>query len=128
MIGRAGAHRLIAVLVVGDAVLGGVALALARPIDRGDRPVGVVTAPSVVPPASVAATAVDVAPPSATVATAPAPAPLPSTTVATPSIAARPPRLSPTLPRALADVPSTVAATLPSTTLAPTTTGAAPGR
>jgi hypothetical protein len=124
--GPVGARRALALLVIGDAVLGGVLVGvLLRPRGETARPVQAVT--STTGGAPVAANgpieqvrdAPDIAPrettPSAPTTTAPAP----STTAAAPTTV---PRVEPRV----AEVTTTAPATTPSTTLPPSTTAAAP--
>jgi hypothetical protein len=126
VIGPVGARRALALLVIGDAVLGGVFVGvLLRPTGETARPTqGVTSTTSAAPvaangPIEEVQDAPDVAPrettPSAPTTTAPAP----STSAAAPTTV---PRVEPRV----AEVTTTAPATTPSTTFPSSTTAAAP--
>jgi hypothetical protein len=124
VIGPVGARRALALLVIGDAVLGGAFVGvLVRPGDGTQRPVRAVTSTTVVArvadpaPVDEHVGALDAVPPEAT-STPPAP----STTVVTTTVAPAPTTTEAKADPRVAEVTTTAPTTTTATTVAPSTT------
>jgi hypothetical protein len=127
VIGPVGARRALALLVIGDAVLGGAFVGvLLRPTGESTHPPRPATTTTVVQPApTVQAGAVEFAPdasPRAPASTLPAPATTVAPTTVPPAPSTTVPSTQPHVAEVTTTAPATTPPTMPSTTLAPPTT------
>jgi hypothetical protein len=127
VIGPVGARRAIALLVIGDAVLGGLFVGvLLRPSDEGERPRRAVTSTTVASPAAAPEPGVLERAPDGPARPTESSPPVPSTTAATTTTPLPSPTTVPSTGPRVADVTTTVPDTTPSTTQAPSTTAPPP--